>query len=156
MTPPASPSPRPHASPDGTVTILLSDIEGSTAITDRLGDWRWLELLSDLRPAHIQAAYGTALAGGRADGRSGGLSARSVLQHHRELREALSHAVRWQLLVRNPAEAVTPPQAQRHEMHVLTREEARRLLEIAEGGWRVLIYLALATGARLGELLALR
>jgi class 3 adenylate cyclase len=36
---------RPHAAPDGTVTILFSDIEGSTAMTERLGDQRWLELL---------------------------------------------------------------------------------------------------------------
>ena len=36
---------RPHAAPDGTVTILFSDIEGSTVITERLGDQRWLELL---------------------------------------------------------------------------------------------------------------
>jgi class 3 adenylate cyclase len=31
--------------PDGTVTILFSDIEGSTSMTERLGDRRWLELL---------------------------------------------------------------------------------------------------------------
>jgi class 3 adenylate cyclase len=31
--------------PDGTVTILFSDIEGSTALNERLGDMRWLELL---------------------------------------------------------------------------------------------------------------
>jgi len=36
---------KPHAAPDGTVTILFSDIEGSTAMTERLGDQRWLELL---------------------------------------------------------------------------------------------------------------
>jgi class 3 adenylate cyclase len=36
---------RSHAAPDGTVTILFSDIEGSTAITERLGDKRWMELL---------------------------------------------------------------------------------------------------------------
>ncbi len=114
--------------------------------------------LRELRPAHIQASYGQSLAsGGRADGRHEGLSAQSVLQHHRVLREALAHAVRWQLLTRNPADAVTPPHPQRQEMRVLTPEQARRLLEVAEGSaWRVLIYLALATGARLGELLALR
>ena len=39
------PSLRPAAAPDGTVTILFSDIEGSTALNDRLGDVRWLELL---------------------------------------------------------------------------------------------------------------
>ncbi|MEE8370145.1 MAG: adenylate/guanylate cyclase domain-containing protein, partial [Dehalococcoidia bacterium] len=31
--------------PDGTVTILFSDIEGSTELTERLGDQRWMELL---------------------------------------------------------------------------------------------------------------
>ena len=37
----------PHAAPDGTVTILFSDIEGSTAMTERLGDQRWLEVLRE-------------------------------------------------------------------------------------------------------------
>ncbi|HEV8625961.1 MAG TPA: protein kinase [Acidimicrobiia bacterium] len=36
---------RPHASPEGTVTLLFSDIEGSTAANERLGDQRWLEIL---------------------------------------------------------------------------------------------------------------
>jgi class 3 adenylate cyclase len=39
------PSLRTAAAPDGTVTILFSDIEGSTALNERLGDVRWLELL---------------------------------------------------------------------------------------------------------------
>jgi eukaryotic-like serine/threonine-protein kinase len=34
-----------YAAPDGTVTILFSDIEDSTRITERLGDERWLEVL---------------------------------------------------------------------------------------------------------------
>jgi class 3 adenylate cyclase len=34
-----------HAAPDGTVTILFSDIEDSTVLNERLGDERWLELL---------------------------------------------------------------------------------------------------------------
>jgi class 3 adenylate cyclase len=33
------------AAPDGTVTLLFSDVEGSTQLTERLGDTRWLELL---------------------------------------------------------------------------------------------------------------
>ena len=39
------PSLRPAAAPDGTVTVLFSDIEGSTELNERLGDVRWLELL---------------------------------------------------------------------------------------------------------------
>jgi class 3 adenylate cyclase len=39
------PSLRPAAAPDGTVTVLFSDIEGSTSLNERVGDVRWLELL---------------------------------------------------------------------------------------------------------------
>jgi class 3 adenylate cyclase len=34
-----------QAAPDGTVTLLFSDIEESTALTERLGDAAWMELL---------------------------------------------------------------------------------------------------------------
>jgi class 3 adenylate cyclase len=39
------PSLRPAAAPDGTVTMLFTDIEASTALNERVGDVRWLELL---------------------------------------------------------------------------------------------------------------
>jgi len=38
---------RTHAAPDGTVTIMFSDIEGSTAMADRLGDKRFMEVLRE-------------------------------------------------------------------------------------------------------------
>jgi len=38
---------RSHAAPDGTVTILFSDIEGSTTMTERLGDQHWLQVLRE-------------------------------------------------------------------------------------------------------------
>jgi class 3 adenylate cyclase len=55
------PSLRPAAAPDGTVTILFSDIEGSTALNERLGDVRWLELLrahNRIVREHVQACGG--------------------------------------------------------------------------------------------------
>jgi class 3 adenylate cyclase len=54
------PSLRPAAAPDGTVTILFSDIEGSTALNERLGDVRWLELLR----AHNRVVRDQVKAGG--------------------------------------------------------------------------------------------
>jgi serine/threonine protein kinase/class 3 adenylate cyclase len=36
---------RAQAAPDGTVTLMFSDIEGSTALNEQLGDARWMELL---------------------------------------------------------------------------------------------------------------
>jgi class 3 adenylate cyclase len=41
------PDMRAQASPDGTVTMLFTDIENSTAIAERLGDRRWLEVLRE-------------------------------------------------------------------------------------------------------------
>ena len=38
---------RPHAAPDGTVTLMFTDIEGSTPLNERLGDQRWMELLRE-------------------------------------------------------------------------------------------------------------
>ncbi len=38
---------RAHAASDGTVTLMFSDIEGSTAINERLGDARWVDLLRE-------------------------------------------------------------------------------------------------------------
>jgi hypothetical protein len=64
--------------------------------------------LQKLRPLHIQGYYSRALTNGRKDGK-GGLAPQTVVHHHRVLREALKHAVRWQLLTRNLAEAVWIP-----------------------------------------------
>jgi class 3 adenylate cyclase len=41
----ARPDLRPALAPDGTVTVMFSDIEDSTVLTERLGDRRWVELL---------------------------------------------------------------------------------------------------------------
>jgi hypothetical protein len=86
--------------------------------------------LTKLQPAHISQAYTKALTSGRRDG-SGGLSARSVTHMHRVLREALQQAVRWQLLARNPADAVKPPKVERRQMSVLDTDATAGLLEEA-------------------------
>ncbi len=36
-----------HAAPDGRVTLMFSDIEGSSEINERLGDERWLDVLRE-------------------------------------------------------------------------------------------------------------
>ncbi len=113
-------------------------------------------LLSKLQPLDIQSYYSWALQNGRKDGR-GGLAAQTVLHHHRVLRQALKHAVRWQLVSRNPADAVEPPRPFRKEMRVLDASQNTQLEEAARGTHLYMpILLALATGMRRGELLAVR
>lgn len=112
--------------------------------------------LARLQPLHIQRHYTEALESGRKDGQ-GGLSPTSVVHQHRVLRLALQQAVKWGLLVRNPADAVEPPHAQRRERSTLDRDGVRRLLEAAEGTRLHLpIILAAFCGLRRGEVLGLR
>lgn len=114
-------------------------------------------LLPKVTPLQIQSYYVKALQSGRLDGKDGGLSAQTVVHHHRVLREALQQAVKWQLLARNPADAVEPPTVQQKEMRALTEDETAWLLEAA-GGTRLYapILLTVTTGLRRGELLAVR
>ena len=113
-------------------------------------------LLTQLQPQHLQNYYSQALTKGRIDGK-GGLSARTVLYHHRILSEALSHAVKMGFLVRNVAEAVDPPQVERTNWETLAPEDVPKFLEAAPTTpYYVLLYTALYTGMRLGELLGLR
>ena len=73
------------------------------------------------------------------------------------LHEALRCAVKWGLLAVNPADAVTPPKVRRQETKILDKDQTLKLLEAARGTHLYLpILLAIATGARRGELLALR
>lgn len=111
--------------------------------------------LARLQPLQIQTYYSEKLKGGRADG-TGGLSPRTVQYHHTVLREALQHAVKWQMLSRNPADATEPPKPSKAEIHPLTPDELAKLLTVADGHrdkW--LFMFAAYTGMREGEILAL-
>ena len=73
------------------------------------------------------------------------------------LDEALKDAVKWHRISTNVCAMVTPPKITPHEIQPLTREQAQKLLAVAQGS-RIscLLTLAIATGMRLGEILALR
>jgi integrase len=117
--------------------------------------------LSRLAPLHVQAYYSQALTEGRKDKRKdmqggAGLSAQSVLHHHRVLHKALALAVRWQLLGRNPADAVEPPRPEVREMSALDEDQSAALIDAAVGTrLHIPVLLALTTGMRRGEILAL-
>jgi len=77
--------------------------------------------------------------------------------HLRVLSEALKQAVRWQIIVRNPADAAEPPKPVRPKMRALDESETALLLAKAEGSpLYLLILLAVTCGQRRGELLGLR
>ena len=86
----------------------------------------------------------------------GPLSARSVGHTHRCLRRALGHATQWGIITTNPAAVVSPPKVQDKEIEIIREDEIRNVLGKLKGHLRSIATLALATGMRRGELLALR
>lgn len=87
----------------------------------------------------------------------GGLSPATVQKIHVVLHKALSQAVKWALLPRNVTEAVSVPRPDRREIRPLSAAEVRKLLEAARGDHlKALWVLAVHTGMRQGELLALK
>src|SRR5439155_16658647 len=104
--------------------------------------------LRQLTPQHIAAFYA---------GLSGRLSPSSVQLLHAAFHGALRQAVRWELIARNPADAVDLPRRAATSMRALSPDEARRFLVAAAADpLEPLWVLAIATGMRQGELLGLR
>ncbi len=105
--------------------------------------------LKNLKPEHIQKYYANRLAEG--------LSTTTVRHHAMMLHRVLEHTVKWQMLVRNPADAVTPPVNRHVEMRTLDEIDVENVFAEAEKTpYFVLFNLALHTGMRRSELLAIR
>ena len=105
--------------------------------------------LKNLSSAHVQGFYRDRL--------DYGLSGSTVHKIHTILHKALARAVAWQMVPRNVTDAVEPPRPAPREMRPLSPAEARKLLGAAQGDrLKALYILAVTTGMRQGELLALK
>jgi len=86
----------------------------------------------------------------------GGLSATTVLYHHRILSKALNSAIKLGLIGRNVCAAVDPPRPRRKRIVTLAPEDVHKLLKASQDTpYYLLFYTAIYTGMRLGELLGL-
>ncbi len=112
--------------------------------------------LGKLTPLQLQRFY-THLreSGGR---RGHGLAPKTLRNIHGVLHRALDQAVRWQMLAKNPADAADPPRGARPPVLVAAGEDIPRLLEEIQraGPWRLPLLIAIGTGMRRGEVLALQ
>ena len=105
--------------------------------------------LQKLTAQHIHSLYAQKL--------EEGLSSARVRGIHAVLHSALKYAVRTNLVARNVSDMVDLPSIEKHEMQPLEPGQAQALLEkVSEHGLGALLTVALATGMRQGELLALR
>jgi integrase len=116
--------------------------------------------LVELTAKHLDDQYGKWLKG---TGRQGGrpLSGTSVRHMHRIISAALSQAVKWGYLPANPAKLATPPASSGVKSETVPSPEVvqRLLAKAVECNDRVMaaaITLAFLTGARRGEICALR
>lgn len=107
-------------------------------------------VLQKLRPAALAELYGKLQ-------RDSGLAARTVGHVHRALHRALGHAAQWGLTGQNVAALVSPPRVQAAEITIVRADDIAGLLKRLRGrSIYPVASLAIATGMRRGELLALR
>jgi integrase len=134
----------PHGLRDGTLRRYRQDV---ARIDRRLGKI----VLSSLTPQRVQSFLNELSAGG--------LAPASVRHCRAVLRRALEHAVKLNLIQRNPARGgmVQVPKLAPHRVEGLTADDARRLVAFFRGHWlENFVTLALHTGMRHGELAGLR
>jgi integrase len=86
------------------------------------------------------------------------LATSSIRQIHWCLSGALKRAVRWHWIAVNPLDQAEPPRSATPDPHPPTPEQAAAIVNaaFADLWWGVLVWLAMTTGARRGELCALR
>ncbi|HVD00377.1 MAG TPA: site-specific integrase [Candidatus Dormibacteraeota bacterium] len=105
--------------------------------------------LDRLTPQQVQTMLNAKLAEG--------LSARRVEYLRAVLRTALNQAVKWGMVARNAAGLTNPPRVKTRPVQVLSPDEARRFLEVAQGDrLEALFVVALSLGLRQGEALGLQ
>jgi integrase len=106
--------------------------------------------LQKLRPVHLSELYGSLQ-------RDVKLAARTIGHVHRALHRALGHATNWDVVTQNIAARVSPPRVGHQEIEILTPAQVKDILATARNrAIYPIATLALATGMRRGELLALR
>ena len=112
--------------------------------------------LGKLHALHVQEAYDLWLQNGRQDG-NGGLSAQTVVHHHRVLGKAISQAIKWGLISYNPMLGVEPPRPPKHEIHTLDEAQSKYILELSTGrSIFVPVLLGITCGLRRGEICGLK
>jgi integrase len=108
--------------------------------------------IQKLRPVDLSELYAKLL-------REDGLAPRTVGHAHRLLHRAFGHALTWGLIQQNPAAAVHPPRVASQEIEIASEAEIKAVLQYLRDRNRLLYTIAtaaLATGARRGELCALK
>lgn len=115
--------------------------------------------LQDLRPDHLNRFYGKLAEPGQNKRTGGGLSPKSILEHHRTISAILSQAVKEGMIPFNVAQRATPPKIPHKDVDTLDVDQIQEILSALSDEptkWQVCVQLLIATGARRGEIMGLR
>ena len=105
--------------------------------------------IQKLRPADLQALYAAMARAGLAD--------RTRLHMHRVVFTMLKHAMQWGVVARNVASMVDAPRVKAQEIEILSPAQVQTVLDALRGKPAYpIVAVALGTGLRRSELLALR
>lgn len=110
--------------------------------------------LVDIKPVHVQRFIDTLSNNGK-------LSPTTVRRYFTAFKAIMAKAYKLELIDRNPSETarLDLPQADTPEIEIFTKEEAAHMLSCLDSEplkFKVLVHLAIVTGARRGELVALK
>lgn len=106
--------------------------------------------LKDLRADHLNTLYSDLAKPGQNKRTGGGLSAKTILEHHRLISTVLDQAEKEGLVPCNVAAKATLPKVTRKEVNYFQPEQVaaiRDALETESPKWRMLTHLLLITGA---------
>ncbi len=85
------------------------------------------------------------------------LSPQTINHVHKILHDALETAVKWELLVKNVARLVKPPQIPKSQTKTWTDEELMQFLDFTKNSrYHIIFLLAATTGMRRGEVLGVK
>lgn len=88
----------------------------------------------------------------------GKLSDQSIKHHHRLISSILTTAVQWQCIISNPAARVKPPKVDKKEAAHYDEDMTEYMLSLLDNEplkYKTMIYLAVYSGSRLGEIAGL-
>jgi integrase len=129
---------RSPSQPDATLARIRKHI------TPKLGD----VAVERLRPLDVDNLYGS--------WRAEGMAEATVRRMHAILHAALTQAVRWDLIASNPADRIEPPRPRKSRRKAPPDEVLVAILAAAGDDMICYLRLAAVTGARRGEMVALR
>lgn len=117
--------------------------------------------VSDIKPLHLAKEWNRLLESGgrfRTSGLPRALAAKTVRNVAGVVSSAFARAIKWGVVSSNPVAQSEPPVPGRRSGLALSPSQQKLLIESATGCWclPVFLELAAATGARRGEVLALR